>query len=177
MESNGRRQKPNILITGTPGVGKSTLCELLEQKLGFEYIHCGKVIAENKYWSEYDEELDTHILDDEKLLDHIEDRMDSLEGGCIVDYHDCDFFPMRWFDYVIVLRCNNTLLYDRLAARGYNAKKIERNIECEIFETLLEEAKQSYDEDIVHEFRNETTEQLFENVDRICEMVKQWEDQ
>lgn len=39
------------------------------------------------------------------------------EGGKIVDYHGCDFFPERWFDLVLVLRCDNQQLYDRLAAR------------------------------------------------------------
>lgn len=39
------------------------------------------------------------------------------KGGNIVDYHSCDFFPERWFDGVFVIRCNNTTLYDRLAAR------------------------------------------------------------
>lgn len=70
--------------------------------------------------------------------------MDSTQGGCVVDYHGCDFFPERWFDFVIVLRCNNTLLYDRLAARGYNDRKIRENVECEIFGSLLEEARDSY---------------------------------
>ena len=50
-----------------------------------------------------------------QLLDEIEDQME--EGGKVVDYHGCDFFPQRWFDIVFVLRTDNTRLYDRLAAR------------------------------------------------------------
>lgn len=50
-----------------------------------------------------------------QLLDELESRM--VEGGKIVDYHGCDFFPERWFDVVFVLRTNNTLLYDRLEKR------------------------------------------------------------
>lgn len=50
-----------------------------------------------------------------QLLDELESRME--EGGKIVDYHGCDFFPERWFDVVFVLRTNNTLLYDRLEKR------------------------------------------------------------
>jgi adenylate kinase len=26
------------------------------------------------------------------------------EGGILVDYHGCDFFPERWFDLVVVLQ-------------------------------------------------------------------------
>ena len=53
-------------------------------------------------------------------------------------------FPERWFDLVLVLRCNNTLLWDRLQARGYKGKKLEENLQAEIFQTILDEAKESY---------------------------------
>lgn len=38
-------------------------------------------------------------------------------GGNVVDYHGCDFFPERWFDLVIVLQTDNTVLYERLEKR------------------------------------------------------------
>jgi len=47
------------------------------------------------------------------------------EGGKIIDYHGCDFFPERWFDVVFVLRTNNTLLYDRLEKRLVTKDDIE----------------------------------------------------
>ncbi|CAG9530682.1 unnamed protein product [Cercopithifilaria johnstoni] len=177
MSTSETRQKPNLLITGTPGTGKSTLCETLSEKLGFDYINCGKEIVENNLYSEYDEEFDSHVLDEDKFLDHIEDRMDSESGGYIVDYHGSDFFPERWFDFIFVLRCNNTILYDRLSARGYSNKKIQENIECEIFGSLLEEAANSYDEKIVYELQNETVDQLSDNLERICQLVSQWKKQ
>lgn len=34
MAASVTRQRPNILVSGTPGVGKSTLCEALVEKLG-----------------------------------------------------------------------------------------------------------------------------------------------
>src|SRR5688500_8085518 len=51
-----------------------------------------------------------------QVVDELEDTMTS--GGNVVDFHSCDLFPERWFDYVIVLRADNTILYDRLAARS-----------------------------------------------------------
>jgi hypothetical protein len=38
-------------------------------------------------------------------------------GGNVVEFHSVDFFPERWFDLVLVLRTDNTTLYDRLKAR------------------------------------------------------------
>ena len=53
-------------------------------------------------------------------------------------------FPERWFDLVLVLRCNNTLLFDRLQSRQYSGRKLEENVQAEIFQTILDEAKESY---------------------------------
>jgi len=166
------RKKPNILITGTPGVGKSKLCEaLIQNGLQMEWIEIGQVAKQFECYTGYDEDLECHILDENKLLDELESRME--EGGKIVDYHGCDFFPERWFDKVFVLRTNNTLLYDRLQKRGYSTRKIQNNIECEIFQTLFEEAKESYDNNIVHELHNET----FADMDSIINLISTWVNQ
>lgn len=50
-----------------------------------------------------------------QVCDELEDMME--EGGIIVDYHGCDFFPERWFDRVVVLQTENSILYDRLSKR------------------------------------------------------------
>ena len=49
------------------------------------------------------------------MLDEIEDEV--LQGGNIIDWHVCDIFPKRWIDLVVVLRTDNSILYDRLAER------------------------------------------------------------
>ena len=59
-----------------------------------------------------DAEFDSWILDEDKLCDELEDTMAA--GGNVVDFHSCDFFPERWFDLVLVLRTDNTVLFDRL---------------------------------------------------------------
>lgn len=51
----------------------------------------------------------------EQLCDEMEDTM--VEGGNIVDFHSCNFFPERWFHLVIVLRVDNSILYPRLEKR------------------------------------------------------------
>ncbi|CAD6192205.1 unnamed protein product [Caenorhabditis auriculariae] len=166
------RSRPNILITGSPGTGKSTLAKEVADKLGFDLIDVSKEVTQNNLHSAYDNEYGCHVLDEEKLLDHIQDRMDDDRGGVVVDYHGCDFFPERWFDIVAVLRCDNGILYDRLAARGYTDFKIRENIECEIFGSLLEEARDSYKVEVIHELRSETPDEMESNITKICELVE-----
>ncbi|CAJ0576599.1 unnamed protein product, partial [Mesorhabditis spiculigera] len=174
MATPETRRRPNVLITGSPGTGKTTLASQLAERLGFDLISVGDEVKNHHLYSEYDEEYQSHVLDEEKLLDHIEGRLDSESGGTVVEYHGCDFFPERWFDFVIVLRCDNTLLYDRLAARGYPDRKIRENIECEIFGSLLQEAQESYPEERIHALKSESIEEMNKNLDHISELIAAW---
>ncbi|XP_059050937.1 adenylate kinase isoenzyme 6 [Achroia grisella] len=169
------RTVPNILITGTPGVGKSTLSRLLADKTKFTWREVSKLAEEHNCLDEYDPEYQCPFLNEDKLLDVMEGMMTT--GGNIVDYHGCEFFPERWFDGVFVIRTNNTVLYDRLTQRGYSGKKLDDNIQCEIFETLLEEAQASYKAEIVKELQNDTTEQLEANIETIVEWIQRWKEE
>ncbi|XP_045459735.1 adenylate kinase isoenzyme 6 homolog [Melitaea cinxia] len=169
------RTRPNILITGTPGVGKSTISRLLSERTKFVWREVSKLAEEHNCLDEYDPEYQCPYLNEDKLLDIMEGMMAS--GGNIVDYHGCEFFPERWFDAVFVIRTNNTALYDRLSARGYTGKKLEDNIQCEIFETLLEEAQSSYKPEIVQELQNNTEDQLHSNVNEIVQWIERWKEE
>ena len=61
-----------------------------------------------------------------------------------------------------------------LFTRGYNQEKISNNVQCEIFQTILDEARESYNENVVHELVSNLPEELERNVDLICEFVHQW---
>jgi len=165
------QRRPNILVAGTPGVGKSTLCQQVAEKTGLNWVDVGQFAKENGCFESYDAEYACPVLDEDKLIDELEPAMS--EGGNIVDYHGCDFFPERWFDIVFVLRTDNTILFDRLSLRGYEGKKLQENVQCEIFQTILEEAKNSYAMDIVHELKSNTTEDMEENIEIIEEWINQ----
>lgn len=109
-----------------------------------------------------------------QLLDYLEALPLHSDGGYILDWHACDLFPERWIDLVIVLRCDSTLLYDRLTARGYKGKKLEENMDSEIMQVLLDEARESYKEEIVVELKSESTEDVEGNLERIEAWVENW---
>lgn len=73
-----------------------------------------------------------------------------------------------------MLRCDSTLLYDRLAARKYSAKKLDENMDAEIMQVLLEEARDAFDKEIVVELRSDTLEDVDGNVRRIEEWLERW---
>ncbi|KAG9048304.1 factor activating pos9 [Tulasnella sp. UAMH 9824] len=163
------RRLPNIVITGTPGTGKSTHAQLLvdASPVPLQHLNISEMAKEKKLYENYDEEWQTYIV-----LDELEPLTDA--GGLVIDWHTCDVFPERWIDLVVVLRCDHTLLWDRLEKRGYSLKKIQENNESEIMQTVLDDAKESYAEEIVVELRSENTEDLESNVDRIVSWIQNW---
>lgn len=96
-------------------------------------------------------------------------------GGHIIDWHACDLFPKSWIDLVVVLRTDSTKLYDRLKARKYPEQKLQENLDSEIMEVLLDEARGSYDQGIVVELRSDEADDIEGNVGRIETWIKHWE--
>ncbi|KAI5806678.1 AAA domain-containing protein [Peziza echinospora] len=166
------RTLPNIIITGTPGVGKTSHSQLLAERTGLKHLCVNDVVKEKECHEGFDDEFKSYIVDDDKLLDEIEDEV--LQGGNIIDWHVCDIFPKRWIDLVVVLRTDNSLLYDRLAERNYPEIKLQENIDAEIMQVILEEARDSYDEEIVIELTSESTEDMDNNVERIAKWLENW---
>mmetsp|Transcript_47275 Transcript_47275/g.115128 ORF Transcript_47275/g.115128 Transcript_47275/m.115128 type:complete len:178 (+) Transcript_47275:102-635(+) len=170
-----QRSRPNVLVTGTPGTGKTTTAERVAAGLaGFRHHNVGQLVKEKGLHGgkHEDVELDTFVLDEDKVCDELEDLME--EGGNVVDFHTCDFFPERWFDLVVVLRTENDLLYPRLEARGYSQKKVQENVECEIMCVVAEEARESYKPEILWELQSNTVQDLEANVARIVHQMVQW---
>ena len=66
---------PNILITGTPGTGKTTICKELADASGLNYYNISELAMENKFYCNYDEELQSWELDEDKIIDEIDDQM------------------------------------------------------------------------------------------------------
>lgn len=95
--------------------GKSSHCESLAEATGLTHLSVNQVVKEKACHEGYDDELQTWIVDEDKLLDEIEPQLEL--GGNIIDWHVCEVFPERLVDLVVVLRVDSQLLYDRLKAR------------------------------------------------------------
>lgn len=168
------RTDPNIIITGTPGVGKTTHCQELANKTGLHHLDINDVVKKHSIGESSNDPDDpnTKIVDEDRLLDCIENDLE--EGGQIIDWHACDLFPVALIDLVCVVRCDNKILYDRLKARNYGEKKLQENMDCEIMEVLLQEARDAYDEEMVVELKSESTEDVDVNVERIESWIQNW---
>ncbi|EPT04211.1 hypothetical protein FOMPIDRAFT_1021921 [Fomitopsis schrenkii] len=168
------KHAPVIVITGTPGTGKTTHAQLLvdESPVLLKHINVGELVKEKGLYEEYDEDWQSYTVDEDKLLDELEPIASS--GGVILDWHTSDIFPERWVDLVVVLRCDHSQLWERLEKRGYPLNKIQENNEAEIMEVVLDEVRSSYAPEIVVELKSESTEDLEANVARIVQWIEAW---
>ena len=63
-----------ILITGTPGVGKTTIAQKLKSKLGADYLGISEVVKEQKLFTSEDKERNTLIADTERVKKYLNSK-------------------------------------------------------------------------------------------------------
>jgi adenylate kinase len=63
------RKSPTIVITGTPGTGKSTTAQLLvdESPIPLQHINVGDWVKEKGFHEGFDEEWQSYTVDEDKV--------------------------------------------------------------------------------------------------------------
>ncbi len=64
----GSRKDPNIIITGTPGVGKTSHCELLSSNTGLRHLSVNAVVKERGCHEGWDEVHLSWVVDEDRVL-------------------------------------------------------------------------------------------------------------
>lgn len=133
-----------ILITGTPGVGKTTIGEILQQK-GFNVLNLNHLIIENGYYYGFDFSRDTVIIDEEKLAEFLTTFIENKTNILFIEGHFINPVPTNFVEKIFIIRCNPNILRKRLqSSRKYSRKKIEENISAEIFEECLHSVQEKF---------------------------------
>ena len=114
-----------IAITGTPGVGKTTIVELLSDA-NFTILSVKDLAKQYGCEGDFDEATQSIDIDIHKLAEQFEadSKVDTIVDGHLSHLLDVDA--------VIILRCKPSLLRERLTKRGYSEQKITANVEWEM---------------------------------------------
>ncbi|MGM0404537.1 MAG: adenylate kinase family protein [Thermoplasmatota archaeon] len=123
-------------LTGTPGVGKTTVAECLKEE-GYKVLDLNAFIDEKGLRGERDEIRQSDEVDISELRNHIRNHISKTSVNDIVEghlSHHLDLSP------IIVLRCSPKELRKRMASKDWPQRKIEENIQAEILDVVLIES-------------------------------------
>lgn len=162
----------NVVICGTPGTGKSTIVEKLKPLLNdFNFVNISEFAIKKNCITVFDETLSSHVLNEEKLFQELEPILNQGKNNVFETIHP--LFENDEVDCVFVCRTNNTILHDRLTARGYSSKKLENNMQAEIFQTIYDEVSEDFDEYKIISIQNDNLDDLDRNVKLIQKTIEE----
>ncbi|MFQ6127409.1 MAG: adenylate kinase family protein [Thermoplasmata archaeon] len=122
-----------VAITGTPGVGKSSACKILEKR-GYRVLNLNRIALERGLIQGRDEVRDATIIDTYQMNTLVKSLGSDL---MFLDGHISHLLDV---DVSIVLRCNPNRLRERLASLGWSDRKISENVEAEAIDYILVES-------------------------------------
>lgn len=180
LENETPEQNPVILISGTPGTGKSTILNDLKKLYSsINVLNISDLVKMENLHDGYDSEFDTYIINDRKTRKRLIKLIPqlSVSGPVLIECHSCGLFDKDELENlvtkVLVLTCSTESLHDRLELRGYSKKKIGENLECEIMRVCAEEAGEVFRGDgVVVEMENDVETDRGKILDYICDIIK-----
>ncbi len=121
-----------VAITGTPGTGKSSVCDVLAKR-GYVVADLDEIARREGLIVGRDERRGTDEVDVDALRHGL--RIPSKVAFLKSHYsHRMDV------NLAVVLRCRPSVLRIRLEARGWPPEKVRENVEAEAIDVILQEA-------------------------------------
>ena len=138
--------KKTIFITGTPCTGKTTVSEVLSDKLNCRLIKINDLAIENGFVLGIDEEKGYKIIDIDALNDKVSEIISVSDELIVFEGHLAHLCSGA--DKVVVLRVHPEILRVRLDGRDYSESKIRENLEAEALGVCTAEAFDEYGDSI-----------------------------
>ena len=161
-----------IMITGTPGVGKTTISQALANQLDGKHISISTLVRQEQLIKSRDPQRDTVIIDSARLSHRLQQITSNQTKPIILDTHDTtQSFEKLNIALVVVIRLDPDEFSKRLRARKYHESKIFENVAAEILDVCLLDAVQHFEKKLVTEI-NATNRDVEEIVDIIIKTLE-----
>ena len=122
--------------------------------MNFYYLDVNKLISKYKLSEGYDKKRNAKIIDVTKLNGKLIKEIDLVEKyinrnnkkfkktkGIIIDSHLSHYLPRKHVNCCIITKCGIKELNRRLKNKKFHKSKIKENLQAEIFDVCLNEAR------------------------------------
>jgi adenylate kinase len=134
-----------IVVTGTPGTGKTAFSRALAKSIGAGYVNLTQYVSKHKLYSAIDRKRRTKIVNVVRTRTSLGKALAGERGAFVVDSHIPEgIIPKVMVRRVFVLRCHPKVLEARLKAKKWNPNKIRENVLAEIVDSCLTSAVRYY---------------------------------
>jgi adenylate kinase len=141
-----------LVLTGTPGVGKSSVASLLASRLDGVHVNLSELVKSKGLDCGLDRKRETLIANTRSVSKQVEEIVARSDGYIVVEGHFAgDVIKAEDAFLVLVLRRNPDELRKVLRARGFKESKVVENVAAEILDTCLSDAVEAYGEEKVCE--------------------------
>ena len=132
-----------MIISGTPGTGKTSLCKVLSGEDDLEVISINMLLEEYDLGLGVDSQRGYTIVDTQRMIPVVDEIIkDHPDKTVVVEGHIAQDYPHA--DKVVVLRCNPEVLSRRLEKRKWSESKIMENVSAEVLGVCAGECYESY---------------------------------
>jgi adenylate kinase len=125
-----------VLLTGTPGTGKSTTARRFSTMSGFRVISINDVVGEEYLYIE----KGSKVVDLNELSKKIKKM---IRGAYVIEGHLAHLLDIDGM--VIVLRTHPKELKKRLEKKGFHGRKLMENLEAEALDVCLVESLERHE--------------------------------
>src|SRR6266487_198581 len=126
-------------VTGTPGVGKTTVGKLLAERLGSEFLSLGDLVKKQRLHKGFDRSARSYIIDEPAVRRMLKGYLkDHREKRIVFETHSFNSILQKTHGMVtVVLRLDPLVLARRLKERNWPKLKIWENVEAELIDLSL----------------------------------------
>lgn len=140
-----------IVITGTPGTGKSSVAKIVAERLHLKLHSLNKIAEESGSLSGKDPGRDAIVINAGQLRKALGRLLKDGGDDVVFEGHFGELVPKGFVKAAVVLRTHPLVLKERLGKRGYSAEKVKENAEAELLDACLIAAVEAFGEDAVRE--------------------------